>query len=481
MKSGFIIANLLLSSCFSMLSAQEKEIQFTLSQCIEMATESSLQAFRAKNQYLSSYWEFRTYQAGLLPSLSLQLTPIQYNSNLTKRYDYVQNIEVYRQQQSISSSGGLSVSQNWGLTGGTFTLNTDLDYLRNFGENVYTQYSSVPVRLGYSQNLFGFNRFKWDKKLEPLKFEKAKKQFLYEKEAISAIATQYFFNLATAQAEYEMAVENLASSDSLYLAGKERSRIASISQADLQTLQLDWMNAENAVENTLLNLQKSTNSFLSFFKLAKMIQIHLQLPEPPEALPVSTEEALQLMKENNPDILAYRRQILESEMAVEQTQKNAQFSAQFSASVGFNQAANIFRETYLDPSRQDRVSATVTIPLVDWGIRKGRVNMAKNNLNVTRLTVEQSEQDLEQELVTLMAEFHLQKKLIRKAMDALEIAISSYNINKQRFIVGKTDISTLTLSLNRRKEAQRNYLSILGNYWRCYYSVRKMTLFDTDT
>jgi len=47
-------------------------------------------------------------------------------------------------------------------------------------------------------------------------------------------------------------------------------------------------------------------------------------------------------------------------------------------------------------------------------------------------------------------------------------------------IVGRVDINTLTLSLNRRKEAQRNYLSILSNYWKCYYTIRKLTLFDFE-
>jgi outer membrane protein TolC len=460
--------------------AQKKKLSFSLSQCIDRANEHSLQAFRAKNLYLSGYWEFRTYKAERLPSVSLQLTPIQYNSNFTKRYDFNQDIEIYRLQQSITSSAGLSVSQNFEPTGGTFTLNSDLDYMRNFGTNVNTQFSSVPIRLSYSQSLFGFNRFKWEKKIEPLKYEKAKKEFLYSRENISETASRYFFNLAMAQAEYDMAVENVASTDSLYLAGKERYRIASISQADLLTLQLDVINAENALENAVTQLQKSTFAFISFFTLEKDCEIKLILPDLPDHLNLSVEEALSRMKENNPDILSYRQQVLEAEREAERTQKTAGFNADISASIGFNQAGNNFNEAYIDPSRQDMVRIGVTIPIVDWGIRKGRMNMAKNNLNVTQLSAEQNEQDLEQEVIAVITEFNKQQKLIKKSAEALEMAIASYNINKQRFIVGKTDISALTLSLNRRKEAQRNYISVLSNYWNCYYNIRKLTLYDFE-
>jgi outer membrane protein TolC len=150
---------------------------------------------------------------------------MQYTNSITQRYDYSQNIDVYRQQQSISSSGGISISQRLDPTGGTFNLNSGLSYFRNFGESVFTQYSSTPVSLGYSQSLFGFNSFKWSKKIEPLKYEIAQKQFLYSREDIALTAAGHFFDLASAQAEYDMAVEDVSSTDSLYNPLSKMNRI----------------------------------------------------------------------------------------------------------------------------------------------------------------------------------------------------------------------------------------------------------------
>jgi len=466
--------------CFSYVSGQEKVIRWSLAQCIENATAGSLDAFKAKNLYLSSYWGYRSFKAQSLPTISFQFSPMQYTNSITQRYDYSQNIDVYRQQQSISSSVGISVSQRLDLTGGTFSLNTGLNYLRSAGESVYTQYSSTPVRLGYSQSLFGFNSFKWSKKIEPLKYEIAQKRFLYSREDIAGIAAGHFFNLASAQAEYDMAVEDVSSTDSLYIAGKERSRISTISQADLLTLELDKMNAENALESASIRLQRTKNTFVTYFGLDRDSQISLVLPEQPNNIKISTPEALQYMKEFNPDVLSYRQQILESEQAVEQSRKSGGFGASVSAGVGFNQAGNDLAAAYMNPSRQDMVNVSFTIPIVDWGIRKGQLNMAKNNLKVTQLSVEQNEQNLELELTTTVEEFNKQQNLLRKAEEALNIANASYNINKQRFIVGKVDVNTLILSFNRKKDAQRNYLLILSNYWKSYYTIRKLTLFDFE-
>ena len=60
------------------------------------------------------------------------------------------------------------------------------------------------------------------------------------------------------------------------------------------------------------------------------------------------------------------------------------------------------------------------------------------------------------------------------------MAKSSYQIYKARFILGKEDISTITLSLNRQQEAQRNYHKALSNFWIYYYTIRTLTLYDFE-
>ena len=118
----------------SLLHAQ-KRLVLDLNRTIALANDSSLESFRTQNMYLSGYWEYRTYKANRLPSLTLDLTPAQYNRDITKRYDSGQDLDVYRTQQSYYAYGGLSVRQNLDLTGGTFYLESNLAYMRNFGED----------------------------------------------------------------------------------------------------------------------------------------------------------------------------------------------------------------------------------------------------------------------------------------------------------------------------------------------------------
>ena len=456
-------------------------LRLDLKRTIALANDSSLSAFRYQNMYLSGYWEYRSYKAARLPSLSLNLTPAQYYRYITQRYDSQADVDVYREQQMFSATAGLSLVQNLDLLGGTFYVDTQLDYLRNFGDVNSTQFSTVPFRIGYQQDLLGFNAFRWDRKIEPLKFEKVKKQFIYNSESVSEEAVNYFFSLAMAQADYRLAEENLTTADTLYAIGEQRQKIAAISQADLLTLKLDKVNARNTLKNAEITRKRAMSALATFLNLDKNTYIEIDLPSRPRYVDIPTDRALLLAKENNPTYLEQRQNVLEAEREVDRTKKESRFNASVNASVGFNQVADNLGAAYRNLLQQDLVSLTVSIPLVDWGVRKGKYNMARNNLNVVKIAARQEEISLEEDVMMTVSDFNVQQDLIASASEALDLAELAYDQTRRRFIIGKADISSLTLSLNRQQEAQKNYIQALQNYWFNYYKIRKLTLHDFES
>lgn len=471
---------LLLVLCGAGVQAQQV-LRLDLKRTIALANDSSLSAFRYQNMYLSGYWEYRSYKAARLPSLSLNLTPAQYYRYITQRYDSQADVDVYREQQMFSATAGLSLVQNFDLLGGTFYVDTQLDYLRNFGDVNSTQFSTVPFRIGYQQDLLGFNAFRWDQKIEPLKFEKVKKQFIYNSESVSEEAVNYFFSLAMAQADYRLAEDNLATADTLYAIGEQRQKIAAISQADLLTLKLDKVNARNTLKNAEITRKRAMSALATFLNLDKNTYIEIDLPSRPRYVDIPTDRALLLAKENNPTYLEQRQNVLEAEREVDRTKKESRFNASVNASVGFNQVADNLGAAYRNLLQQDLVSLTVSIPLVDWGVRKGKYNMARNNLNVVKIAARQEEISLEEDVMMTVSDFNVQQDLIASASEALDLAELAYDQTRRRFIIGKADISSLTLSLNRQQEAQKNYIQALQNYWLNYYKIRKLTLHDFES
>jgi outer membrane protein TolC len=456
----------------------KRVIHLTLERSIDLANDSSLSAYRYRNQYLAGYWAYRTYKANRLPSLTLNMTPAKYYRYITQRYDSDSDKDVYREQQTFNAYGQLAIQQNFDWTGGTFYINTDLEYLRSFGNVVGTQYSTVPIRIGYSQDLLGYNAFKWDKRIEPLKYEKVQKQFLYNMEQMSESVVTYYFALALAQAELRLAEENVMATDTLYEIGKRRHKIASISREDLLTLQLDKVNAQNTLLNAQMSERRAAFSLATFLSIDKDAELKLELPGVPMHMEISADVALRKAHENNPQWLAHKQSVLEAEQTVDRTRKEARFNASINASVGFNQTAERWRNAYHSPMQQDLVTLSVSIPLVDWGVRKGKYNVARNELNVVRTEAKEEELSLEEEVLMTVNDFNVQCHMITSAQEALDLAVMAYEQTCRRFIIGKSDVNSLTLSLNRQQEAQKNYINALQNYWLSYYKIRRLTLFD---
>ena len=475
-----IIEILLLSALLGTGVHAQTALKLDLEKTITMANDSSLSAFRYQNMYLSGYWEYRSYKAARLPSLTLNTTPAQYYRSITRRYDSQQNIDVYREQQMFSAGAGLSLSQNFDLLGGTFYVDTQLDYMYNFGDSKSSQFSTVPFRIGYQQDLLGYNAFRWDRKIEPLKFEKVKKQYLYNAESVSEEAVNYFFALAMAQADYKLAQDNVATADTLYAIGEQRKKIASISQADLVTLKLDKVNARNTLKNAEISRKRAMSALATFLNMDRNSYIEIDLPSRPRYIDVPADMAMTLARENNPTYLEQCQNVLEAERDVDRTKKESRFNASFNASVGFNQVADNIGDAYRDLLQQDLVSFSISVPLIDWGVRKGKYNMAKNNLNVVKIAARQEEISLEEDVMMTVSDFNVQQDMIASAEEALDLAEMAYDQTRKRFIIGKADINSLTLAQNRQQEAQKNYIQALQNYWLSYYKIRKLTLYDFE-
>lgn len=460
------------------VSAQE--ITLDLRQVIALANDSSLQAFRNRNLYLSGFWQYRAYKANRLPSLTLDLVPARYNRDITERYDSEIDADVYREQQRFSVGASLTIEQNVDFTGGTFYLETDLDYMRNFGASTSTQFSTVPIRVGYSQSLIGYNAFRWERKIEPVRYEKVRRQYVYNTEQVSENAVNYFFSLAMAQSNYDMALSDVSTSDTLYRIGLERYKIAAIEKSDLLTLELDMVNARNSLENARIQLDKAMYALVSFLNLPKDVHISLILPSNPRLVVIPVEKAIVYARENNPVYYEQEQTVLEAEQAVDRTRKQSRFNASVNASVGLNQVSDRLGDAYRNPLQQEVVSLSLSIPLVDWGVARGKYNMAKNELNVAYITSQQEKQSVEQEIVVTVRDFNVQQKMLASAAQALRLAEDAYMQTCRRFIIGKADVNSLSLSLNRQQTAQRNYITALQNYWGNYYKIRRLTLYDFE-
>ena len=156
--------------------AEVDTLRLTLEDCIVMARRQSVDAAVALGELKSAYWEWRSYKADLLPEVSLSANVPTYN----KRYSTYQREDgthSYVRNDFMEVDGSLYVSQKIWPTGGTLSLESSLDWLRQMSGDTSggkNQFMSMPIALTLSQPLFGVNSVKWNRRIEPLRYREAK-------------------------------------------------------------------------------------------------------------------------------------------------------------------------------------------------------------------------------------------------------------------------------------------------------------------
>jgi len=476
----FILALFLIAITAVPALSQDKALRLTLPEVIDLATQQSIDAFRNKNMYLARYWEFRYYKADRLPGLSLSSSPVDLNRYSRKEYNFNTNQDEYRMREYFNSDVSLSLVQNVAQTGGQLFLRSSLGMVKNLGDGGSTSYAATPVSIGYSQELNGYNALKWKSKIEPLKYEKAKKQLIENNETLKQKAVSVFFSLIRAQIQKSIAETNHANADTLYKIGQGRYQVGTVTQDELLKLELSLLNASQALNQANVSVKRLQSSFNSFLGLEKETNVECIMPEMIPDFKVNADNAISLAVENNPTIIDHQQRTLEANQAVASAKSETGLNTSVYAMYGLNQDSEEFSDVYGKQNESQRFNLGINIPIVDWGKRKGRFEMAKSNREVALAVIEQERIDFEQEVYQRVLEFNLQASQVYNAAKADTVARMGYDVTFQRFLIGKIDVVKLNIASNDQESARMQYVDALNQFWTKYYQLRGLTLFDFE-
>lgn len=451
----------------------------TLEQAISIAQKKSPDYKTLLNTNQQSYWRYRNYEASFLPQLRFDGTIPQY-SNSTNRLTNDNGQDIFVRSNQSRIEGNLSINQNVPLTGGTFSLNSSLERVDVFGDNSSTGYNVIPFSVRYNQSSLFYNEFKWDKKIEPLVYEEAKRQFVESMEDISLNTSRRYFALLKAQMQNKIAENNLSNQDTLFQIAKGRFKIGKIAENDLLQIELSVLNSRNTVVSNAIELKRTSQNLARYLEL-NTEDILLNIPKDLTTFDVSIDKAFAEARNNRKEVLAFRRRRLEAEKRVAEVKGSNRLQLGLRANFGISQQGNVFDELFQDFNQQQNVSLTIGIPLVDWGVSKSRRKLVEANLDLVNNNIEQEEQAFEQEIYLHTLNWQNQRNFLLTSKKAQEIAIKRYEITKKRFILGKITITDLNLALEEKDRSVLTYLNSLEKFWIDYYTLRKLTLYDFKT
>jgi outer membrane protein TolC len=290
-------------------------------------------------------------------------------------------------------------------------------------------------------------------------------------------AISLYFGLLLAGEQVNIARQNLQTAEKLYEVAQAKRRMGTISENDVLQLRLDMLTARSALTNSESTRQARQFALRSFLDLEADIE-----PTVPEEIPqlhLAYDDVLSHALLNNAQATTMRRRQMEADYAVASARANRQ-SVNLYAQVGYTGTGENMGAAYRHLLSNEVVQVGVTIPLLDWGKRKGQRRMAESNREIVQGQLRQQAQDFRQNIFILTEQFNNQAQQLSIACEADTIARRRYHTNVETFKIGS--ISTLELSnaQTAKDEARLGRIQQLYNYWYYYYQLRSIALWDFE-
>jgi len=358
-------------------------------------------------------------------------------------------------------------------------MRTGLQRLDLFTDNTLS-YKSTPVVIGYSQNLLGYNYLKWNKEIEPIRYSQAQKAYTETQELVAATAAMKFHQLALAQNSWQSAAYNYAAADTLYQYAEGRYEIGTITENEMLQLEINYLSEQTNMMNARIEMDDMILDLRSFLGITNNIEIEVQVSDNIPNFMVPVEEAVYYAHENSPDIEYYTLRELESESAVARAKASRGLKADLYAEFGLSQTNSNFRDSYRNPLDQQLVSLGIRIPILDWGVGKGQIEVARSNLEKVKIDMEQARTDFEANVIKMVKQFNLQADKVAIAYKTADRAVRRNNVAYRLYLLGKSSVLDLNSAVEEKDRSQQAYIRELQNYWSLYYGIRSITGYDFE-
>ncbi|NME69412.1 TolC family protein [Flammeovirga aprica] len=451
----------------------------SLDQVISIAKGQSLSSQQAENRKENNYWVYKQFKSNYLPQLVLDGYLPDFNRSITP-VTQPDGSNEFRGVSMSTSQLNLALQQNVGLTGGSIYVGSSLQRIDNFeGLNQGVSYAGQPLVIGFNQPLFNFNPYKYDKVIEPLKYEESQKKFSEEMEQVGYDATEYYFNLLLAQVNKKVAETNLSNNDTIFKIGQGRYNLGKIAENELLQLELSVITSERNLQSANLEVERATLNLFTFLGLTPSDNgVKLSLPSEIPDISISSDVAVAQAKLNRQQYISFHRRKLEAERAVAQAKGETGLQVNLNGQFGLTQQAGQPSGVYQNPNDQQQFRLGFNIPLVDWGRRKSRVETALSNQRLEESTIALQEQRFTQEIYMLARQIPIIRTRVLSTERAKLVSEKSYEIARQRYLVGKISVTDLNITLRDKDNATKEYLAALKEYWLSFYRLRVFTLYD---
>ncbi len=387
-KSPLLILMMLLASGMNSFAQQG----LTLDQALKVAESNSPSMKKTRLGLTRSQENLNAQNAALKSNFSLTLNPIGY----TQDRSFNDLISKWNSRKTTESYGNFTVSQPILLTDARISLTNRLGYYDSYSEytGTTTKGFSNNLSLNLDQPLFTYNRTKLSLKELQLALENAELNYAIQLLGLERQVAQAFYYVYQQQQSLDIANQAYQNMQKSYEVSKNKVDAGISPREEMFQAELNLATTKSDFENKQVLLENAKDDFKLLIGMSLYDDIIVIPNINVDTVSVDISFAIDQGLANRMELRQRKIDIETSQFDLIQTKALNEFKGSLGLSLGLFGDNEKFQNVYANPTDNETVALSLTIPLWDWGERNSRIKATEASIKTANIVYEEEQNNI---------------------------------------------------------------------------------------
>lgn len=451
----------------------------TLEKALSVAFENSPALIQSKLSLQQSELNLQARKASLKSQFSLDVNPFNYVRNNV--YDSY-NSKWYA-NESKTSSASLGIIQPIKWTDGTISLVNDFSWQdasnRTSGGTSTSFNHNISLRL--VQPLFTYNRTKMELVELELSLENTRLSYAMQELSIEKSVTSNFYDVYQKHKDLNIAKDEYNNQKQNYDIIKNKVDAGLVAKEELYQAEVNLATSESSVYSQEIAYENAKDNFKLLLGVSLDADIMVLPNTEVTPITVNTDDAVKYGLTQRMELRQKQITLEQDVFSIIRAKAENEFKGSISARVGLDALGKKVSNIYDNPTDNEQVGITLTIPLFDWGAKKARVKSSELAMESNDIDLEEQKKEITisirqicRNLPTLIQQINIKKK-------SIENAERTYDINMEKYRNGNLTGMELQQYQTQLTSAKQAYTNAIISYKLEVLNLKTQTLWDFET
>lgn len=467
---------IIIAICLSVIVSSFAETILSLEDALDIAMENSPQIKQTKLSLERSQHSLNAQRAALKSNFSLSVNPFSYSHD--RSFDRFANL--WYTSENMASSVDFRIVQPILWTDGSFMITDRLQWQEAWSEvrNERDRTYSNNLYLSYNQPFFTYNRTKLALKELELDLENTTITYIVRKLALEYDVTLGFYDVYSAQLNYDIAKEEHNNTNDSYQIIKNKVDAGLAAMEELYQAELNLATSESKVQNNKVLLENSLDTFKKLIGVPVLDSIQIVGDVSHQVIKVEQQKALESGLKNRLELRQRSIDIETSYHSLIETMAMNEFRGAVNFTYGIIGVNENFKEMYDQATKDRKAEISFEIPLFDWGERKSRIKASEASIESRKVMYQEQEDDIIISIRQVIRNLENLVKQVEIEQQNVRNAQLTYDINLERYKNG--DLTSMDLNLFQIQLSERKIglVSAIINYKMALLNLKIQSMYD---